>query len=126
MELSAIALKLEQMGRDGNVDEIRAETPAFLDELRDCIKQLKPKQEHSTAEMTDEDELYLKEKLLLVKEACEEFDDKPAEEAFAELMQKAWPKQINEMLDNISQKLLHSDYSEVADDIAMFLKGASD
>jgi len=122
MDLSAIALKLEEMGRNGKVEEIYAETPVFLVALRECVEQLKPEEKQSeSAEMTDEDKVFLNEKLLVIKEACEECDDEPAEEALTKLKQKTWTKQVNELLDNISQKLLHSDYDEIADDIAMFL-----
>jgi len=70
--------------------------------------------------MTEEEKHYLKEKLLAIKKACEESDDDSAEEALTELKQKPWPKQTQELLDTISQKLLHSDYEEIAEEIAMF------
>jgi len=122
MDLSATALKLEQTGRNSNVDEIYAETPAFLDALRDCVEQLKPKEEQS-AEATDEDKQYLKEKLLMIKAACEEFDEKSANEVLTELKQKAWSQQTMELLTSISEKLLHSDFDEIKDEIDKFTKG---
>ena len=122
MDLSATALKLEQAGIMNSTDEIRAETPAFLEALRDCVELLKPKEEHSTEESTEEEKEYLKEKLLIINAACEEFNDDTAEEALKELKQKTWPKQTKELLDNISQKLLHSDYDEIVSDIKLFLE----
>jgi len=122
MELSAIALKLEQTGRDGSIDVLYDETPAFLDALRDCVAQLKP-EEKQPAETADEDKSYLNEKLLIIKAACEGYDEDTAEEALTELKKTALSKQTMELLDSISEKLLHSDFDEIAEDIAKFLEG---
>jgi HPt (histidine-containing phosphotransfer) domain-containing protein len=121
MDLSDIALKLEQAGRDGDIEMLNKETPAFLDSLKDCVAQLKPKEKQS-AETTDEDKLYLKEQLLKIKTACEEFDEDSADESLTELRLKAWPWQTMQLLEVISEKLLHSDFSEIVSDITVFLE----
>jgi len=63
LDLSAIALRLEQIGLNNNIERIIAETPGFLELLRDCVINLLPKDESSAASATDEDTPYFKERL---------------------------------------------------------------
>jgi CheY-like chemotaxis protein len=120
MDLSAIALRLEQSGRGNNIEAITAETPGFLDLLRDVVNKLKPKKQ-SAGITADEDIPYLKEKLLAIKIACQEYDESAAEKALTGLQQKAWAQQTMDLLETISSKLLHSDFDEIADIISSFM-----
>ena len=122
MELSAIALKLEQLGRDNNIGEIAAEAPAFLDLLRDCVNKLKPQDEQVAGEGADEDAQYLTEKLLAIKAACQEYDESAVEVALKELRQKVWSQKTKNLLETISEKLLHSDFDEIANTISTFME----
>jgi HPt (histidine-containing phosphotransfer) domain-containing protein len=123
MDLSAIALKLEQLGRGGNTEAIIAETPEFLDSLRECVEKLKQREEKPAMETTDEDRPYLKEKLLAVKTACQAYDDKTVEQVLTQLRLKVWPRETEDFLETISEKLLHSDFDEITDVITSFLDG---
>jgi len=120
MELSAIAMKLEQLGRDNDIEAIIAETPHFLDLLQDCVDKLKPEESHTDIEASDEDKSYLENKLSIIKSACEEFDDTTIEEALKELRSKKWPKQANELFDKLSENLLHSDFEEIIKIVSSF------
>jgi len=122
MDLSAIALKLEQLGRENNIEAIAAETPAFLDLLRDCVNKLKPQDEQVAGEGAAEDTPYLTEKLLAIKTACEEYDESAAEVALKELRQKVWSQKTKNLLETISEKLLHSDFDEIANAISTFME----
>ncbi|MDR2575516.1 MAG: response regulator, partial [Treponema sp.] len=113
--LSAVALKLEQAGRAGNTAVMISETPVFLDSLRTVIKKVKPEDYDNGGETVDEDNRpYLLEKLAVLQEACADYNKKAAKAALAELRQKTWPRPVNELLDAITVRLLHSEFPEAA------------
>jgi signal transduction histidine kinase/CheY-like chemotaxis protein len=114
--LSAVAFKLEQAGRLNDIAVLMSETPAFLEALREVIEKGKPKEDDGDVLQEDlkEDRAYLNEKLLDIKRACENYDEKSANSALGELKQKKWPHSVKEMLNTISEYLLHSDFEEAA------------
>jgi CheY-like chemotaxis protein len=120
-ELSAIALKLERAGRDSDVKVITAETPAFLDALRVFINELEVLEKTADDDKADGDMSCLKEHLLAMKTACEEYDKNTANEVLKELRQTSWPQQIKELLTIISEQLLHSDFDNIVDDIEKYM-----
>jgi CheY-like chemotaxis protein len=115
-KLSAVALKLEQAGRAEDIPVLRAETPAFLEALREVIERNKPKENSDDAPEEDLELIRadLEEKLPVIQKACEEYDEKTADMALAELRQKKLPRSVRELLDNIAGHLLHSDFEEAA------------
>jgi len=114
-ELSAAALKLEQAGRDQDVNVILAELPMFIEALHDVIEKLKPqdRQDEETAD-SDADHQYLQEKLLVIQTACAALDKKSAKAALTEIKQKNWSPSIKEDLSAIAEYLLHSEFEEAA------------
>jgi CheY-like chemotaxis protein/HPt (histidine-containing phosphotransfer) domain-containing protein len=125
MELSAIALKLEQIGREGNTDVMASETPAFLNLLRAFVGELTPQEDKIDEEATvtvDEDKAYLHEKLILIKAACEEYDESTAEDIITELREKEWLQPTKKLLGSISEHLLHSDFDEIVDAVNKFME----
>jgi len=115
MDLSAIALKLEAAGRENNVDILTEETPAFINSLRRYVDMLTQSTKKVTVDPANEDKDYLREKLLIIKSACEEYDDEPADEALAELRKKEWSEKTGKLLSTISEQLLHSAFQNVID-----------
>ena len=113
-ELSAVAMKLEAAGRDKKFDIIKMETPEFLASLRAYVDDLCQNSKKVTIDAAGEDKEYLREKLLVIKAACGEYDDEAAEEALAELREKDWSQQTGELLSNISELLLHSAFDKIA------------
>jgi signal transduction histidine kinase/CheY-like chemotaxis protein len=114
-ELSAVALKLEQAGRDENIPLMIDETPAFLEALREVIAKNKPKDGGELpGEDTEYDRTYFGEKLFIIQKACGEYDEKTANTALEELKQIKLPHSIRELLDAIAEHLLHSDFEEAA------------
>ena len=111
--VSALALKLEQAGREGNVAVMVSETPAFLDALREVIEKIKPQEDGADSESTDEDLAYLHETLLVLKAACMAYDKKAAKDALTGLEHKAWPQPTKELLETIAEHLLHSKFKEI-------------
>ncbi|MCL1807935.1 MAG: ATP-binding protein [Oscillospiraceae bacterium] len=115
MSLSAAALKLEQSGRDGNVEVVTADTPAFIASLRAFIEEITPVEENTDA--ADEDTAYLQERLRAVLSACEEYDNNTAEDLIADLKKKPWSHETRELLEKLSEMLLHSDFDEAVETI---------
>jgi CheY-like chemotaxis protein/HPt (histidine-containing phosphotransfer) domain-containing protein len=113
-ELSKVAFRLEQAGRGRDLAAISSETPAFLDALRAVILKLTPKDEDELGDAKDEDQAYLREKLLALHTMCAEYDIGAAESALAELRDKTWSRQTRERLNAITEHLLHSDLDEAA------------
>jgi len=120
MDLSAVALKLEAAGRDGMLDFVMSETSSFIDSLREFVEDLNP---HAPEyiEAAEEDTAYLRKMLPEVKAACENYDEKTADETLAELRKKKWSPDTEGLLRNISELLLHSDFDEAADAIGKFI-----
>jgi len=121
-DLAAEALKLETAAREGDVDTITSDTPAFLRALRSFTEELAPTKQGAADETIEEDAAYLKEYLVLLKAACEEYDEQTADDLLVELKKKAWSSETRELLDKISEKLLHSEFGEVIDYVEEKLK----
>ncbi|MDR0312380.1 MAG: response regulator [Treponema sp.] len=114
-ELSDAAYRLEQAGRDGDTAVIMDEIPGFLKNLYAVIKKISSKDDkREKAKITGDDQAYLRKKLTVIQEACAVYDNKAAKETLAELKEKSWSPQINELLDIIAGHLLHSDFEEAA------------
>jgi PAS domain S-box-containing protein len=114
-ELSEKAAKLEQVGRNQNIDTILSALPEFLASLHQVIEKLKPPEDEDVQENAGEDNgdmPYLQEKLVVIQKACESFDKKAAKDALAALKQKTWPKKVKEQLSSITECLLHSEFDE--------------
>ena len=122
-ELSAIALRLEQEGRDKNINAIMSETGDFLDILKKVIMEIKLKNANNEASDDTEDSLILlHEKLEIIKEACTMFDKKTAKNIMNELREKTWSHKPKELLNSISEHLLHSEFEEISALIEQFWK----
>jgi CheY-like chemotaxis protein len=120
-DLSDAALRLEQIGRLGNVALIPMETPPFLSALRAFVDELasSAKAEGDRAEAGDA--AVLREKLLKITEACRDLDENAADAILAELTRSSWPQPAKELLDTITDHLLHSNFDEIAEAVGLFL-----
>ena len=125
MELSAAAMKLEVSGRSGDTELIASKLPVFINSLQALVAELSPKKEteSSTKETKAEEKdlPFLREKLLVIKSSCEDYDEANIETLLAELWEKTWPEQAKELLDGIAEHLLHSEFDEIKDLINKFL-----
>jgi len=111
-ELSANALKLEQAGENKNISVMIRETPFFINSLRFLVEKLKPEIDNNNIELTDEDKIYLKEKLGIIKKACEAFDNNTAKKVLEDIKKKILPEQINKYLGEITVYILHSAFKK--------------
>ena len=111
--LSAVALNLEQAGREKDINVMLEQTNDFLDKLRMVINKVKPK-EGEEKENSESDLAYLTEKLKIIKEACAAFDKKTAKNALGELREKTWSHEVKKMINSISEHLLHSEFDNAS------------
>ena len=111
-EMSNFAGRLENAGRNKDIELMKNETHAFMDSLSALIEKLKPKAEPAKGELTEDDKIFLHERLLVLKKACADLDKRTAKNILSELKQIALPYSIHEFLDTISKHLLHSDFRE--------------
>ncbi|MCL2146842.1 MAG: response regulator, partial [Synergistaceae bacterium] len=123
-ELSSQALELEIAAREGDLEKLKADTPAFLYSLRSfrdkLISQTAPAASGSNE--TVEDKTYLREKLLAIKGACEEYDDNVADETLAELKNAKWSKKTLDLLSTIAEQLLHSEFDDAVETINNYIE----
>ena len=114
-ELSASAYRLEQAGREKDIDVMSSETPGFLDALRTVIREIKPKDEdYETGEDNEDALALLREKLVVIQEACAALDKKTAKNTLNELREKTWTHNTRELLNRIAEHLLHSEFDNAA------------
>ena len=111
-DISAKAAKLEQAGREKNIKLVLSELPSFMETLNTITERLKPKDDTGENEGVSGDNQNLKEKLLIVKEACVSYNKRTAKKTLAGIREKTWPRNINEHINAISAHLLHSDFNE--------------
>ena len=120
-ELSALALKLEHAGREKDIDTIISDSNHFLSSLKRVVSEIKTKfNTNDAADDTVESLIFLHEKLTVIKDACAAFDKKTAKNAMNELREKTWSQKSKELLNSISEHLLHSEFEEASAEIDHF------
>jgi signal transduction histidine kinase/DNA-binding response OmpR family regulator/uncharacterized protein YwqG len=119
-DLSAIASRLEDAGRTKDTAVMSAETHVFLDKLWAVIEKHTPDHEggengkNAESQPIVEDHVYLKEKLLTIKNACEVYDRKTIKEALIDLQQKEWSNVTKKLLATLDENLLNGDFDAIA------------
>jgi len=123
-EKSEDAFALEKAGLDGNISFIKENTEQFIESLEALLVKLKtPEIEESDDNDINEDLELLKEQLLILKTACEEYDDTAAYKALDILKEKSWKKKTSEELEKIRDNLfLHSNFEEVTEQAAKMIE----
>jgi PAS domain S-box-containing protein len=120
-ELSKKALDLEMIGQAGKTNAVLTETPPFINTLEGLIQKLKPAEETFADEISGEDKILLHEKLAEIKTACEQIKKKAAKTVLNELMEKTWPRDIKNLLDDVSDDLLSGEFKNAANRISTCL-----
>jgi HPt (histidine-containing phosphotransfer) domain-containing protein len=106
-ELSDIAFKLEEAGRNHDIDSIAEATPDFFEKLVTLLERLESEREVSEADK-DMDELY--DILVSLQEACADYDRKKALGLISGV--KSCTKETAQVLDIIKGHILHSGFEE--------------
>jgi PAS domain S-box-containing protein len=108
---SQVALALEIAGKERDKNTIMRETQKLIDALKSIIEK---NEAETQKKVTDKDEnaAYLAEQLKIISDACENYDAKTAETAIEALTNMSWTKETKDILDKISEHILHSDFEE--------------
>jgi len=117
--LSQAAYELEMAGKDGNRAVILADTPVFLENLREIIEKIESNEDTTASD--EEDTAYLRTKLLEFRHACTIYDKKSAKDVLTELYSKRWSHPTKKFLATLSELLLHSDFEEAIKQMERFL-----
>jgi CheY-like chemotaxis protein/nitrogen-specific signal transduction histidine kinase/GAF domain-containing protein len=121
--LSAAAFELEKAGRVENMTVIKEKTPVFLETLSKLIDKFKLDEDADVeSDEINNNTAFLNEKLQIIQEASENYDDLTANTALTELKQSKWRQSVKELLDSVSEYLLHSDFIEAANAVGNFLE----
>jgi PAS domain S-box-containing protein len=113
-ELSNTALSLEKLGQAGKMSSILVETPSFISALTALTKIIKSTEEAETEEFSDDSLTLLRKKLAIIKTACEHIKRKTAKTVLDELQGKTWPREIKNLLDDLSDDLLLGEFKKAA------------
>jgi len=111
--LSAIAFKLEKAGKERNRDIIKQKTQGIIDALETIIEKFEMMQ--TTDAEKDESPAYLQEQLKIISEACVKYDANSANSALASLNKMRWTKETKELLDELANHVLYSNFEEAAE-----------
>jgi PAS domain S-box-containing protein len=108
---SQIAFTLERAGKERDRNTIMRETQKLIDTLKSIIEK---NETETQKKVTDKDEnvAYLSEQLKIIADACINYDAKTAEIAVMNLMDMSWTKETKDIIDKISEHILHSDFEE--------------
>jgi signal transduction histidine kinase/CheY-like chemotaxis protein len=121
-ELSDSASKLEEAGREKDLNLMTTETKNFLEALQSVIEKIKPKDDDANIEDTQEALVYLREKLTDIKNACNAYDKKAAKNTLNEVKEKTWSRKTKELINSIAEHLLHSEFDKVSDLADSYIK----
>jgi len=121
MEIAGLAGNLEKGGKEQDIDLITAAAPAFITNLRILLKKLESEQveDNEYLESNNEDKNDLRNKLLVFLEKADDYDRKGALNILAEI--KNYSKETKEVLDLITEHVLHSHFEDAAEAVKKYL-----
>ena len=120
--LADVALELELAGKSRDFSAITMVTPRFVSLLKALADKYRPTRDDGNAKFTDDDIIYLKKNLLMIKIACQTFDKKTIRQVMDELKTKDWPSHIKDVILELDGHVLHSAFDKVkalADEIIL-------
>ena len=120
-ELSGVAYKLEMTGTGGDMALLQQETADFLKALRAVIQDFVAEETSLNVQTQEEDEVYLREQLLVIRAACMHFDSNTVVLTVRKLREKSWSQSAHNLLATISRYLLGSDFDAIVDAVDGYL-----
>ena len=125
LSLSEVAANLEENGRSGDMDYVRANTPSFLVSLLSLIEKYAPGSKADDSEIV-EDIAYLNEQLGLIKAACLDYDEQKALSLINLLKEKPWRNDTLNSIEEIRDSIyFESDFEGAAEKAEKMLNSNS-
>jgi signal transduction histidine kinase/HPt (histidine-containing phosphotransfer) domain-containing protein/ActR/RegA family two-component response regulator len=112
-DCSALARELEFAAKEGNSAFITEKYPAFEASLKDVIARLTPQKESAGVNAEYVDPAEVKKLITALSAACDEYDSTQASVILAELQKMNLPEELNNLLADTDQKILHADFEDV-------------
>jgi signal transduction histidine kinase/DNA-binding response OmpR family regulator len=121
-ELSELARTLEVAGKSGDTEFISVNARKLIDGLREIVgEDVTPQNVSDSIEAP----ALLAEKLKLMKQAAENYDDDAANAIISELRKLTWKSETLKLFDMLELHFLHSDFDEAVELIDTKLAGAA-
>jgi len=111
---SKLADTLERAGKEQNKTVMQAKAKIFIDMLQSIVSKIDVQSDDSNLSYDSNPEM-LHEKLKLIIDACDEYDDQAVEAVLAELKEKQWSRETRELLDKVAELILHSEFEAAAE-----------
>jgi signal transduction histidine kinase/response regulator RpfG family c-di-GMP phosphodiesterase len=108
---SELAFALEKAGREHNREAIKSQTKVLLDELHKIVAKIEVKKQEP--ENADENQSQLREQLLIICQACANYDERPVKVALEILKSTTWKKETQALISKIDEHMLYGDFEEV-------------
>jgi PAS domain S-box-containing protein len=108
---SQVAFALEKAGKECDKNAIMQETQKLIDALKSIIEKNEVETQKKVVDK-NENIAYLSEQLKIIADACVNYDAKNAEIAVMNLIDMSWTKETKDIIDKISEHILHSDFEE--------------
>ena len=115
--------QLEQAGRDTNLPYITDHAPLFIAQLTDIVNELAATHEQTYASVDNAENLnFLHQQLLILAEACENYDIATANDCIKSLGKITFTKEPTQQISKIFELLLSGDFEDAGE----LAKAASD
>jgi CheY-like chemotaxis protein len=120
-EAANFANMLEKAGNEQNRTIIQTETPTFNEIIQLILSTIDVPSDDDTISVDSDTEL-LREKLKLITDACDEYDDQTVEAVLAELKKNEWSKETRSLLSKIADCILHSEFEAAVEAVTQYQK----
>jgi signal transduction histidine kinase/DNA-binding response OmpR family regulator len=118
-ELSEMAYALEIAGKQLNKDIIKNKTQEFIDITKKIVEVAEVEIAKKEIDK-DENTGHLREQLKIINDACTEYDTKKATAVLADLNNMFWTGDTKNVLDRISEYILHSDFEKAKEEVEKY------
>ena len=119
-ELSKAAGRLELVGRERDIETIKASIPQFLVDLREVIDKFSHNETEPASDVVDDMEV-LREKLTEARDAFDGYNKKAAKTALTALSSLEWSEGTEKFISDLGVYLLHSEFEEASKTIEEYL-----
>ena len=87
--------------------------PAFIGELQSLTERLRPAKSGDVVEVSNDDLVFLRERIFEIRKACETLDVTAVKTAMADLKRKTWPNELNDTINEIYLNLVRGEVKKV-------------